>query len=315
MTGPLIFVSILCAGLSFQPSPVALRQLFEDALERRRNQFGEDDARTAQAARDLGLFLRNQGDTSGARGALAEAVRIDEKLLGRTAAQTLADVAELAGMTPPPESEPLWLRAAQSSNSTVASRALASLGQLHEASGDSAGAANFYRRALVKEEEAGGKQGALVPVRLNALAQFVDVPQGIVLLERAFAISRRGPGRHPDTATIELNLAGLQLKAGRADQAVRSSRDAMSIFEECLSDDHPRVAAAAMILAAALRLKGEAPEAERMYRHALAIDQQAYGLRDARTLHDARTLAQFLRELGRNMEAAELEKRMFSGER
>jgi tetratricopeptide (TPR) repeat protein len=314
--GLLIFASFLCTGFSFQPSPAALRQLFEDALARRRSQFGDDDIRTAQAARDLGLFLRNQGDASGARRALAEVVRIDEKVLGPKAAQTLADVAELAGMSPPPEAEPLWQRAAQSSNAALGSRALASLGQLHEASGDTAGAANFYRRALAKEEDVGGPQGAQVPARLNALAQVVDVSQGIALLERALAISRRGPGaRNPDTAMIELNLATLQLRAGRTDQAAQSSRDAISIFEETLGADHPRVAAASMVLAAALRSKKDAAGAEKMYRRALEIDEEAYGPLDARTVHDARTLAQFLREIGKSREAAALEKRLLSGAR
>ena len=119
--GLLIFASFLCTGFPFQPSSAALRQLFEDALARRRSQFGDDDIRTVQAARDLGLFLRNLGDASGARRALAEVVRIDERVLGPKAAQTLADVAELAGMSPPPEAEPLWQRAAQSSNAALAS--------------------------------------------------------------------------------------------------------------------------------------------------------------------------------------------------
>ena len=104
--------------------------------------------------------------------------------------------------------------------------------------------------------DADGPQGALVAARLNALAQVVDVPEGIALLERALAISRRGPGaRNPDTAMIELNLASLQLRAGRTDQAAQSSHDAISIFEETLGAVHPRVAAASIMLAAALRSK------------------------------------------------------------
>src|ERR1035437_2261549 len=83
------------AGLAFQPETTMLRRVYEENLARRQRDYGAGDARTAQAARDLGLFLNSGGDTASARRALAEAVRIDDKALGRTAAQTLEDVAAL----------------------------------------------------------------------------------------------------------------------------------------------------------------------------------------------------------------------------
>jgi tetratricopeptide (TPR) repeat protein len=290
-----------------------LRQLFEDALRRQKEEHGLSDPRTAQAARDLGLFLRSQRDTAGARNALDEAVRIDEKALGPATAQTLADVAELAGVSAPVQAEALWRRAAESPDAKVAARALAELGQLREAASDPAGAAKLYRQALVQEEVASGRDSAQVASRLNALSRVVDPPQAIALLDRAVDMSRRHLGaRHPETATLELNLAGLLLKAGHADQAVQSATDAMSIFEEVLGASHQRTAAAATILAHALRAKGDPGGAERMYRRALEIDEQADGPRGPRTLTDARTLAGFLREIGKAREAADLEKRTLS---
>jgi tetratricopeptide (TPR) repeat protein len=237
--------------------------LFEEELAHRREQYGGSDLRTAQAARDLGLFLRNQGDAPAARTALFEAIRIDEEALGPAAPQTLADVAELAGVSPPPDSEALWLRAAKSPEARIASRALASLGQLREAFEEKAEAVNFYRQALVKEEQASGPNGALVAARLNALAQVVDVQEGVALLGRALAISRRQPGtRHPDTATIELNLATLLLKGRRPDEAARMSREALSILETTLGIHHPRTTAAAKVLLESLRQAGKKDEAE-----------------------------------------------------
>src|ERR1700681_4121217 len=88
--------STVFVALALQPPSAMFLQLFEDALTRQKEEYGVSHPRTAQAARDLGLFLRSQGDTAGARDALAEAVRIDEKALGPAAAQTFADVAELA---------------------------------------------------------------------------------------------------------------------------------------------------------------------------------------------------------------------------
>jgi tetratricopeptide (TPR) repeat protein len=301
--------SVLVA-LALQPDPAMLRRLYEEALARREQQYGMSDARTAKAASDLGLFLRGQGDRQGAREALAQALQIDEKALGASAPQTLADVENLAGVSPPEEAERLWKRAAQNRDCAAAARAFAALGELREAAGDRAGAAEFYRQSLAKEEAAGGENAARVAVRLNALALAVGPREGIPLLERAIAINRRAWGeRHPETATTETNLAGLLLAAGRAAEAVRLGRAALAAFEATLGGDHPRAAAAASNLADALRAKGDRREAERLYRRALAIDERAYGSQAAETLQDARSLAEFLREVGRAGEAGALERR------
>jgi hypothetical protein len=47
----------LFLALALQPDSAMLRQIFEDSLARRQLEFGANDARTAQAGRDLGLFL------------------------------------------------------------------------------------------------------------------------------------------------------------------------------------------------------------------------------------------------------------------
>lgn len=296
-----------------QPSPEMLRRPFEEEWRRSKQEYGADDARTAQAARDLGLFLLGQSDASGARVALAETVRIDEKALGPTAAQTLADVSELARVSAPQQAEPLWQRAAASPDAKVAARALAFLGQLREIAGDSADAAKFYRRALAKEEQSSGPESAQVAIRLNALSRLVDLPEAIALLDHAVAISRRRLGdNHAETATLELSLAGLLLKAGQPDQAAQAGGQALSIFEKTLGADHPRTAVAATTLAHVLRAKGDAAGAERLYRRALAIDEQAYGATAQRTVSDGRTLANFLRGIGKSREAADLEKRLLS---
>ena len=91
-----------------------MRRLFEQGLEQRRQQYGEKDARTAQAARDLGQFLAREGDASAAQSALAESVRVDEAVFGADARQTFEDVASLAAVCPPAQAEPLWRRAAES---------------------------------------------------------------------------------------------------------------------------------------------------------------------------------------------------------
>ncbi len=232
----------ILVALALQPDPAMLRKLFEDALARREKEYGVSDARTAQAARDLGFFLARQNETSAAQAALAEAVRIDESAFGGDGAQTLSDVAELAAVSPPAQAEPLWRRAAASPDAPVAARAFEALGAMHEAAADRAGAAELYRRALVRRE-AGGKDSEPVAVCLNALAQSVEATDAIPLLERALTIDKRALGaRHPQTATTEANLAGMLVHVQRYDQAVRFATDALSIFQETLGPDHPRCA-------------------------------------------------------------------------
>src|ERR1035438_3614240 len=137
---------------AFQPDTAMLRRLYEEALSRRQLEYGAADARTAQAARDLGQFALRVGEKPSARRALAEAVRIDEKAFGPAAPQTLEDVATLASLSPPAAAEPLLRRAVESPDATVAGPALTSLAELRKAAGDRAGAAALYRRALEKAD-------------------------------------------------------------------------------------------------------------------------------------------------------------------
>ena len=288
----------LLAAMALQPDAAMFRRIFEDALAQRRKEFGTADARTAQAARDLGLFLIREKDAPAAREALDEAVRIDGKL---------ADVAELASVSPPDQAGPLWQRASQSIDAALASRALAALGELREAAGDRAGAANFYRRALAREEAVSGKDGARVAVRLIALALVTEPGQALPLLQRALAINRKAWGeRNPETATAETNLVGPLLAAGRVDEAVAMGGRALAGFEGTVGDEHPRTAAAVSNLAEAYRAKGNWKQAESLYRRAWTIDRQAYGPKHPETLADVKNLAEFLQETGRVREAQEL---------
>lgn len=304
-------VCSLLVLLAMQPDTAAIRRLFEENLARQEKQYGADDGHIAGAARDLGLFLKRQGDLTGAQAALTRAVRADEKTEGEAARQTLADAAELAALSPAEEAGPLWQRVARSSDPGLASRALAALGDLRAAAQDTAGAVSLYRRALAKEEEDKGKDAAGVAVRLNALAVLVEPEEGVPMLERALAIDRRLLGeRHPETSTTEANLAGLLLDSGRTNAALRLANAALAGFEDTLGPENPRVASVSTILAYGWRAKRDRVRAERLYRRALAIDEAAYGAEHPETLNDVRNLAEFLRESGKTAEAAVLEKRL-----
>ncbi|HKA02002.1 MAG TPA: tetratricopeptide repeat protein, partial [Candidatus Solibacter sp.] len=174
----------------------------------------------------------------------------------------------------------LWQRASEASDAGVAVRALMALRE--------------YLKALARQEAATGESSAPVAVILNALAQTVEVVEGIPLLQRALAIDRAALGaRHPQTATTEANLAGLLVHARRYDEALGVAADALSVFSETLGLDHPRCAVAASILAFALEAKGQKARAEKMYRMALEIDEKAYGPKHPQTLKDRQALEEF----------------------
>ena len=282
-------------SLAFQPDPAMLRRLYDAALERSRSRYGADDARTAQAARDLGQFLARQGDAAGAYGALTEAVRIDALAFGDSDRQTLSDAADLALVSAPAVAQALWQRAAKSPDPSLAARSLGALGDLRRAEGDLAGAASFYRQALARQEAADGPSAQMVSVRLNALAVVVEPKDAVPLLERALGIDRRalGPG-HPQTASTEANLAGRLAMTSRFDEALRAATDALSIFNETLGPDHPRCAIVANIAADCLAAKGDRAAAARMYRLALSIDERAFGPADPRTQADRKALNELL---------------------
>src|SRR5262249_10931449 len=157
---------------AWQPDPASLRRLFEDNLARRQKQFGAKDFRTAQAARDLALFLKDLHDPGVAQ-ALAVTVGLDEKVFGAEDAQTLADVAELAAVWGPEKARGLGQRVGGSADPALAGRGLIALAEMRAAAQDAPGAIAFYRKALVREEEAGGKEAPRVAVVLNAFGTMV----------------------------------------------------------------------------------------------------------------------------------------------
>ncbi len=202
-----------------------MRKMFEEALARREQAYGGADARTAQAARDLGLFLCRWGDKAAARRAMANAVRVDERALGAGAAQTLEDVATLASISPAAEAEPLLRRAAESPDPGVAGPALTSLAGMRRASGDLASAAALLRRSLEKAEEAAGKDSPTVALVLNVMAQVVPAAQAAPLLRRALAIDQQSFGAdNAQTLQDARRLAGALRAAGQPGEAAAVER-------------------------------------------------------------------------------------------
>jgi len=221
-----LWIWAAAGALAWQPDTAMLRSVFEEALTRRQHEYGDADARTAQAARDLGLFLCRAGDKVSAHRAMAHALQLDEKALGANAPQTLEDAATLASISPRAEAEPLLRRAAESPDPIVAGPALTTLADLRKAAGDRAGAAALLRRAVQKAEEIDGKDGPTVALILNMLALEVEPKEAISSLQRALAIDQQKTGRQSAQTLRDVRqLASLLRATGRAPEAAQLERE------------------------------------------------------------------------------------------
>lgn len=301
------------ASLAYaQPDPAMLRKLYEQNLADQQRQHGEFDPHTADAARNLGLFLRTYADPKAAYDALSHAVDIDEKVFGADSARTLADVADLATVAPFEQAVKLFARAARSSDGAAAARALIALGESAASQGDRAGAIKYWRMALAKQESVNPDSIAMATI-LNVLAQSVEPTEAIPLLRRALVLDRKllGPD-HPEAGSVDQLLAASLLAIGKPDDALAPAREAIAILRAKLGPDHPRTARAAGTLAAVLNSTRQFREAERFYVEAWTTDEKALGPDDPTTQDDIRNLAAFFRQHGRAAEAEEMEHRLIS---
>lgn len=267
--------------LLLQPDPAGLADLYRQALAAREKQLGPDHPRVAQAASDLGLFLRNQGDLAGAAEALRRALEIQE---------TGENLENLASVLPPDGAVPLLRRAAESKDAGVAARALAKLASFEESRGNRDEALALYRRALEKEPS-----GPRAAVRLNDIALLIPPKEAEPLLRRALTMQEKV---NPETAATLNNLANVLLAMGRVPAAEVHARRALAMLEATLGPNHPRVATAASNLADVLRAKRDFAGARRLYTRALAIDEKAYGKDHPEVAVDRENLESLLKEMG-----------------
>ena len=298
-------VALLAIALSWQPDPTALIPMYKQALETREKQFGPDHPAVARSASDLGLFLRNQGDRTGAASYLRRALEIDEKALGDVSPLTGEDLENLASALPPAEAMSLYRRAAEHKDAAIAARNLAKVASFEEAQGNRDAALVLYRKALAKEPTA-----SRVAVRLNDVALLVPPAEAEPLLRRALAIQEKALNAlHPETAATLNNLANVLLATRRAVQAEPVARRALTMLEATLGPRHPRVATASSNLADILRARKDYPGARRYYERALAIDEAAYGPDHAEIAVDLENLAELLTEMGRPVDARRFQQR------
>ena len=247
--------------------------LYEKAFLERAATYGEKDARTLEAARNLGLFLIKERKREAAETWLRRALGIAQSLHKQYSPEIATIQEALAqAVTGDSERQELHRQAARCTDPAIAASNLAKLAALQ---GDDA---TLLQQALTKQEQATGPQSAPVAARLNDLGLAllnVKPAAAAALFRRAMAINERTLGpRHPETATTLNNLANSLGEPGPAEPLLRR---ALAIFTATLGPGHERTGIATSNLAEAVAALGRDAESKRLYAQAQGIFEKALG--------------------------------------
>ncbi len=206
--------------------------------------LGVAAAEAGRALNQIGFFLKDRGDYSGARPHYERALAIGEAKLG-------------------------------TDHPAVAIR-LSNLGGVLQAEGDLSGARSHYERALTIGKAKLGTDHPRTAVYANNLGLVLhdegDLPGARSHFERALAIGEATLGTdHPQTAIYAGNLGGVLQDEGDLPGARRHYERALAIGEAKLGTDHPQTAVYASNLGGVLQAEGDLPGARRHFERALAI--------------------------------------------
>ena len=129
-------------------------------------------------------------------------------------------------------------------------------------------------------------------------------------LRRGLELRRKALGnKHQETAWLMNQLALLNWRQGRLDEAEPLSREAYDVGLQLLGPDHPDVLAYEMNLANLFRARGRYKEAEPLYERNLAAKQRVLGAEHPATVDTMGNFANFLQETSRFEKAEALHRR------
>lgn len=239
-----------------------------------------EQARTAEAARDYGLFLQRIGNREEAARMLRRSLELEE---------TPETLAALAAIVPPAEALACYERALAIRPSGDLLRSIATL---LEARGDVPAAERRFREALALYEKELGGEHPKIAVALNDLGLLLenreDFQAAEPLYRRALAIQQKAfGGVHPEVGTTLNNLAGVLGASGRLAEAEPLYRRALAVLGQTLGPRHDRVAACAANLADLLAALERLEEAKAFYARAASIYDELGEAEAARRAREA----------------------------
>jgi serine/threonine-protein kinase len=176
--------------------------------------------------------------------------------------------------------------------------------------GDLAGAEASFREALAVWKDKLGPTHAYTLNAENNLGAVLSDERKFVEAESLLRMAARGRKALGDSSVeagfVLRNLAVLLRRTSRLAEAETAARQALSIYQRELPNDHPRIAEALTVLGQVLTDRGRAVEAEPLVREAIAIRTKRFGAGDRRTAEATAALGVAVASLGRRAEAETL---------
>jgi serine/threonine protein kinase/Tfp pilus assembly protein PilF len=295
--------------------------LLEKGLAIGRRFFGEGNERVAQSLNDLGVLLREKGDSAAAAPMLEEALAKRRRVLGpehKDVAVTLVELGRVySDQGDDRRAEPLYRESlairrkvlGEEDHETAVSEA--GLATLLWHRGDLAGAEPLFRRVLATFRKVRPPDHPDVGIALNNLALVVadkgQYAEAETLLRQSLAIGRKALGeKNPGNVGKLNNLSNALREQGKYDEAASFLREALEIAVPALGEDHPLVATCKISLARLYLARKEAAPAEPLLRQALRIRRRAYPTGDWRIAVAESLLGACLTALARYDEAEPL---------
>lgn len=288
-------------------------QQYREALSLGEKQSYAETSWRSSILAGLGAIYRDTGRYQQAEEFFLEAMKIDEAA-ARPNTTNLAN--RLTGLASVyrrqaryADAEKALLRALTMTVPDVdRANALNSLGLIYSTVGQYAKAEQILNEALTIERRMLSETATLTLDTLTNLAE-IDLSNSRFLdaeTKRRDILSKIAAREPPQSTAIALHstlLAATLVPQGKLDEAEDLGKRAVTIYENRLGPDHPRVAAALTTVASIEALRGRDSDAEAHYRRALAIDERALGADNSTVAGILVSLSPVLQRLDKRGEA------------
>ena len=250
------------------PAPEIERRLRE-LTDRAAAEYGADSSLCASMHSELGGFYRGQGRYTDSETEFRTALRILETALGKDSPDYATGINNLAGT--------------------------------HRLMGNYDEAEREFQEALILYGRSVGEHHVLYASALNNLSLLCldrgDLRRAAECLQRSSAILSEMPERRDEYASSICNLAVLDQRLGRPEDAIRRLTEAVALYEGPLGTDTPHYHAALTSLGICYYSLGRLPEARDAMVHAAGAAKELYGEKH----HEYRRILDYLKAINERM--------------
>jgi CHAT domain-containing protein/Flp pilus assembly protein TadD len=296
-----------------QEDLVQARKLGQQALDLRKQLFGERHPAVANSLNNLAVVCHAQGDLVQARKLSQQALDLRKQLFGErhpdvaASLDTLAEVCRARGdlgqaRKHAQQALDLMRQFFGERHPDVAT-ALDTLAEVCHDQGDLVQARRLHEQALDLMRQFFGERHRNVAKSLNNLANVChdqgDLPQARKLHEQALDLRKQLFGeRHPAVATSLNNLGAVCHAQGDLVQARRLYEQALDLRKQLFGERHPDMATSLDNLAMVCKEQGDLPQARKLGQQALNLRKQLFGERHPDVATSLGNLAMVCKEQG-----------------